>query len=114
MTENKTTVKYGDPAEFLKDANRIMFSGEEGEEAEKLRESYREKVNAVLATIRPGEEKVLRLRFGLDDGKLCTLKEISDEFCVTVEKIRQTEAVALRKLRHPSRMAVMNKEITYP
>lgn len=109
MAGNETIGKYSDPAEFLKDANRIMFSGEKGEETEKLRETCREKINAVLATIQPGEEKVLRLRFGLDDGKLRTHEEISDEFCVTVEKIRQTEAVALRKLRHPSRMAVMNR-----
>ena len=49
------------------------------------------------------EEKVLRLRFGLEDGRPCTLEEVGKEFDVTRERIRQIEAKALRKLRHPSR-----------
>ena len=57
----------------------------------------------VLDTLTPREEKVLRLRFGLDDGHQRTLEEVGKEFCVTRERIRQIEAKALRKLRHPSR-----------
>ena len=57
----------------------------------------------VLDTLTPREEKVLRLRFGLDDGKARTLEEVGREFNVTRERIRQIEAKALRKLRHPSR-----------
>ena len=57
----------------------------------------------VLNTLTPREEKVLRLRYGLDDGKVRTLEEVGKEFNVTRERIRQIEAKALRKLRHPSR-----------
>ena len=57
----------------------------------------------VLNTLTPREEKVLRLRFGLDDGNQRTLEEVGREFKVTRERIRQIEAKALRKLRHPSR-----------
>ena len=57
----------------------------------------------VLETLTPREEKVLRLRFGLDDGHQRTLEEVGREFNVTRERIRQIEAKALRKLRHPSR-----------
>ena len=54
-------------------------------------------------TLTPREEKVLRLRFGLEDGRPRTLEEVGKEFNVTRERIRQIEAKALRKLRHPSR-----------
>ena len=57
----------------------------------------------VLDTLTPREEKVLRLRYGIDDGKTRTLEEVGKEFNVTRERIRQIEAKALRKLRHPSR-----------
>ena len=57
----------------------------------------------VLGTLTPREEKVLKLRFGLDDGRARTLEEVGREFNVTRERIRQIEAKALRKLRHPSR-----------
>ena len=63
----------------------------------------KEQLMEVLDTLTPREEKVLRLRFGLDDGKARTLEEIGREFNVTRERIRQIEAKALRKLRHPSR-----------
>ena len=63
----------------------------------------REQLWDVLNTLTPREEKVLRLRFGLDDGNPRTLEEVGREFKVTRERIRQIEAKALRKLRHPSR-----------
>ena len=63
----------------------------------------REQLNDVLYTLTDREQKVLRLRFGLDDGKARTLEEVGKEFSVTRERIRQIEAKALRKLRHPSR-----------
>ena len=63
----------------------------------------KEQLTEVLDTLTPREEKVLRLRFGLDDGHQRTLEEVGREFNVTRERIRQIEAKALRKLRHPSR-----------
>lgn len=63
----------------------------------------REQLVEVLETLTPREQKVLRLRFGLDDGRNRTLEEVGREFDVTRERIRQIEAKALRKLRHPSR-----------
>lgn len=63
----------------------------------------KEQLISVLDTLTPREEKVLRLRFGLDDGRSRTLEEVGKEFNVTRERIRQIEAKALRKLRHPSR-----------
>ena len=63
----------------------------------------KEQLGEVLKTLTPREEKVLRLRFGLEDGRSRTLEEVGKEFNVTRERIRQIEAKALRKLRHPSR-----------
>lgn len=63
----------------------------------------KEQLEGVLDSLTPREEKVLRLRFGLDDGRSRTLEEVGREFGVTRERIRQIEAKALRKLRHPSR-----------
>ena len=63
----------------------------------------KEQLVDVLQTLTPREEKVLRLRFGIDDGHTRTLEEVGKEFKVTRERIRQIEAKALRKLRHPSR-----------
>ena len=63
----------------------------------------REQLSNVLHTLTDREQKVLRLRFGLDDGRARTLEEVGKEFDVTRERIRQIEAKALRKLRHPSR-----------
>ena len=63
----------------------------------------KEQLVDVLKTLTPREEKVLRLRFGIEDGRTRTLEEVGKEFNVTRERIRQIEAKALRKLRHPSR-----------
>ncbi|MDR7523195.1 MAG: RNA polymerase sigma factor RpoD [Armatimonadota bacterium] len=63
----------------------------------------KEQLDGVLDTLTPRERKVLKLRFGLDDGRPRTLEEVGREFGVTRERIRQIEAKALRKLRHPSR-----------
>ena len=63
----------------------------------------KEQLVEVLSTLTDREQKVLRLRFGLDDGRARTLEEVGKEFNVTRERIRQIEAKALRKLRHPSR-----------
>ena len=63
----------------------------------------REQLDDVLNTLTPREKKVLQLRFGLNDGRSRTLEEVGNVFGVTRERIRQIEAKALRKLRHPSR-----------
>ena len=63
----------------------------------------REQLEEVLDTLTERERKVLKLRFGLEDGRQRTLEEVGKEFKVTRERIRQIEAKALRKLRHPSR-----------
>ena len=63
----------------------------------------KEQLVDVLSTLTPREEKVLKLRFGIEDGRTRTLEEVGKEFNVTRERIRQIEAKALRKLRHPSR-----------
>ena len=65
----------------------------------------------VLATLSPRERDVLRLRYGLDDGRMKTLEEIGQIFDVTRERIRQIEAKALRKLRHPNRNGVLKEYI---
>ncbi|MCL2078636.1 MAG: RNA polymerase sigma factor RpoD [Oscillospiraceae bacterium] len=73
----------------------------------------KEQLSVVLGTLAPREEKVLRLRFGITDGRTRTLEEVGREFNVTRERIRQIEAKALRKLRHPSRSKKL-KDFLYP
>jgi len=63
----------------------------------------KDQIGKVLDTLTPREQRILRLRFGLDDGRNRTLEEVGKEFKVTRERIRQIEAKALRKLRHPTR-----------
>ena len=72
----------------------------------------KEQLSEVLGTLTEREEKVLRLRFGLDDGRTRTLEEVGKEFNVTRERIRQIEAKALRKLRHPSRSKKLKDYLT--
>ena len=67
----------------------------------------REQLNKVLHTLTPREEMVIKLRFGLDDGRTRTLEEVGKEFIITRERIRQIEAKALRKLRHQSRSKIL-------
>ncbi len=71
----------------------------------------REDLESVLSTLSPRERDVLRLRYGLDDGRMKTLEEIGQIFNVTRERIRQIEAKALRKLRHPNRNSVLKEYI---
>jgi RNA polymerase primary sigma factor len=65
--------------------------------------NLKEQTAGLLKTLTPREEKVIKMRFGLDDGSEHTLEEVGQSFAVTRERIRQIEAKALRKLRHPSR-----------
>ena len=76
-----------------------------GDIYDRLNEQGRDlhEIIGMLKTLTPREEKVLRLRFGIEDGRTRTLEEVGKEFNVTRERIRQIEAKALRKLRHPSR-----------
>lgn len=73
---------------------------------------YREEIDAVLQTLTPREEKVIRLRYGLDDNHPRTLEEVGRVFDVTRERIRQIEAKALRRLRHPSRLKRLERHRT--
>ena len=68
-----------------------------------VNELLKDEISEVLLTLTEREEKVIRLRFGLEDGRPRTLEEVGQLFGVTRERIRQIEAKALRKLRHPSR-----------
>jgi RNA polymerase primary sigma factor len=67
------------------------------------RELLKDAIGEVLQTLSPREQKVLIMRFGLEDGKAKTLEEVGKEFKVTRERIRQIEAKAIRKLKHPTR-----------
>ena len=75
-------------------------------------EMLKEELSGVLLTLTDREERVLRLRFGLDDGRCRTLEEVGQIFGVTRERIRQIEAKALRKLRHPSRSRKLKDFLT--
>ncbi len=83
--------------DFIKDDNTLMPADEAAFTV------LKEQLMEVLETLTDREQKVIRLRFGLDDGRARTLEEVGKEFNVTRERIRQIEAKALRKLRHPSR-----------
>ena len=68
----------------------------------------REQIEKVLHTLAEREERVVRMRFGFEDGRELTLEEVGRQFSVTRERIRQIEAKALRKLRHPSRSKTLD------
>ncbi|MEI8347614.1 MAG: sigma factor-like helix-turn-helix DNA-binding protein, partial [Pseudomonadota bacterium] len=70
-----------------------------------------EQTRAILSTLTPREEKVLRMRFGIGEKSDHTLEEVGQDFFVTRERIRQIEAKALRKLRHPSRAKLLKAYI---
>ena len=92
--------------DFIKDDRTI------GPEEYTTEEMLKEELAGVLLTLTDREEKVLRLRFGLDDGQCRTLEEVGQIFGVTRERIRQIEAKALRKLRHPSRSRKLKDFLT--
>jgi RNA polymerase primary sigma factor len=83
----------------------------ENPEQDVAKNLLREDLEGVLSTLSPRERDVLRLRYGLDDGRMKTLEEIGQIFDVTRERIRQIEAKALRKLRHPNRNGVLKEYI---
>lgn len=115
MTPEKVreTMKYAlepvsleTPISEDEDSHLGDFIPDEGSPSPSETASYtmlKEQLNQVLHTLTPREEQVLKLRFGLEDGRTRTLEEVGQEFKITRERIRQIEAKALRKLRHPSR-----------
>ena len=106
MKVAQTPVSLETPIGEEEDSKLGDFLEDEGGEAPSEAASFqllRESVEDVLESLTERERKVLRLRFGLDDGRGRTLEEVGKEFKVTRERIRQIEAKALRKLRHPSR-----------
>ncbi|HEX6508300.1 MAG TPA: sigma-70 family RNA polymerase sigma factor, partial [Chloroflexota bacterium] len=103
---SQTPVSLQTPIGDEEDSNLGDFIPDEGGEAPSDAASFqllRESMEEVLGTLTEREREVLRLRFGLADGRSRTLEEVGKEFNVTRERIRQIEAKALRKLRHPSR-----------
>eukprot|EP00177_Eucheuma_denticulatum_P007337 GFKZ01013351.1.p1 GENE.GFKZ01013351.1~~GFKZ01013351.1.p1 ORF type:complete len:507 (-),score=94.05 GFKZ01013351.1:1051-2571(-) len=88
----------------------IMWDGDTPEE-KTMKNLMREDLDNVLNTLSPRERDVVRMRYGLDDGRMKTLEEIGSIFEVTRERIRQIEAKALRKLRHPNRNAVLREYV---
>ncbi|KKZ11756.1 MAG: RNA polymerase sigma factor RpoD [Candidatus Synechococcus spongiarum SP3] len=89
----------------------FIESGTENPDQDVAKNLLREDLESVLATLNPRERDVLRLRYGLDDGRMKTLEDIGQIFEVTRERIRQIEAKALRKLRHPNRNGVLKEYI---
>ncbi len=89
----------------------FIESDSENPELDVAKTLLREDLEGVLSTLSPRERDVLRLRYGLDDGRMKTLEEIGQIFDVTRERIRQIEAKALRKLRHPNRNGVLKEYI---
>lgn len=101
----ENNVIYDDTINDAGDTVFDLINDDQNDSAERFvyNKKLKEQVLAVLDTLTPREEKVLRLRYGIDDGKPKTLEEVGQHFNNTRERIRQIEAKALRKLRHPSR-----------
>ena len=89
----------------------VIEADEETAEDKVSKNLLREDLESVLDTLSPGERDVVRLRYGLDDGQMKTLEEIGQIFNVNRERIRQVEAKALRKLRHPARNSILKEYI---
>ena len=87
--------------EFLKDACLL--------EENEITEEVIGNTNKLLKELSDKEERIIRLRYGLDDGKKRTLLEVAEQFGVTREMIRQEEATAIKKLRHPTRRGMLGK-----
>jgi len=106
MKISQEPVSLETPVGEEEDSHIGDFIADENAPAPSERAAYtllKEQLLEVLETLTPREQKVLKLRFGLEDGRARTLEEVGKEFNVTRERIRQIEAKALRKLRHPSR-----------
>ena len=87
--------------DFIEDKKRLSVTDEV------IQRNLAEQTRSVLGTLTPREEKVLKMRFGIGERSNHTLEEVGQDFDVTRERIRQIEAKALRKLRHPSRSRVL-------
>lgn len=87
---------------------RLTYDGETALIEEVSRSLLTEDIKEVLTTLSPREERVLKLRFGLEDGRSLTRGEVGKEFTLTKERIRQIEEKAIRKLRHPERSSKLN------
>ena len=85
--------------------NSMVNPGEYLENAE-----YRAKIDKMLKTLTPREERIIRLRYGLDDNVVHTLEDIAKEFDITRERVRQLEIKAIRRLRHPSRIKIIKEK----
>ena len=106
MKISQEPVSLERPAGDEEDSHLVDFIEDDSSPAPAEAASYqllKEQVSDVLSSLTPREQRVLVLRFGLEDGRSRTLDEVGQEFNVTRERIRQIEAKAMRKLRHPSR-----------
>lgn len=100
-----------DPAAaFLKEAREELFSEERDAALVLRRGKFREKTEELLSVLEPREAVILRLRFGLYDGRYRALDEIGEELSLTRDEVRHIEGIALQKLHRPGGLAIINKE----
>ncbi|MDT9178231.1 MAG: sigma-70 family RNA polymerase sigma factor [Limnospira sp. PMC 1291.21] len=109
--ESSSVVEEPPPPTEEPEPGDFIESDGETPEAQVSKKLLREDLESVLDTLSPSERDILRLRYGLDDGRMKTLEEIGKIFNVTRERIRQIEAKALRKLRHSDRNSILKKYI---